>query len=164
MAKENKIFSCKQENLLAKLLGWDVVSGSGARFLPGDIKNDEWLGECKTHNRPGHRIEFHLDIWRKLYREAITQLRRPVYFVDDGSQLSSKTWAMTCWLPIEKVKVVEYFGRVSSSVTFDDSLSKDNLFSVFNDSDDIVVYELHFGDDTVWLTSFDMFTKIVGLV
>lgn len=90
-----KYYSSKQENMIANFLGWSVVPGSGARSLyPGDIQSDEWLGECKTHENPGHKITFYHSVWKKLSDEAISKFKFPALFVDDGSQSIFDTWVM----------------------------------------------------------------------
>lgn len=90
-----KEFSSKQETKVACFLGWDVVSGSGARDChPGDIMSDDWLGECKTHEKPGHTIVFWLKVWDKICEEAMAKHRYPLLIVDDGSQNLCKTWVM----------------------------------------------------------------------
>ena len=49
MAANNKIFSNKQEKMVAKELGGYQIGGSGAvPCAPGDVKTYEWLVECKT--------------------------------------------------------------------------------------------------------------------
>ena len=90
-----KDYSNKQETVIAKYLGWDRVSASGARnFYPGDIKSDEWLGECKTHTKPIKEIRFVYAQWTKICEEAMTSHRLPVMFVDNGTQAISGTWCM----------------------------------------------------------------------
>lgn len=90
-----KDFSSKQERKFADLMGWSTVAASGARdFHAGDVRNQEWLGECKTHVDPGHKISFKLSVWSKLEKEARSEFKYPVYIVDDGSQDMKKTWCM----------------------------------------------------------------------
>lgn len=90
-----KDYSNKQEELIAKYLGWDRVSASGARnFYPGDIKSEEWLGECKTHTKPIKEIRFVYTQWTKICEEAMTSHRLPIMFVDNGTQAISGTWCM----------------------------------------------------------------------
>ncbi len=160
----NKLYSSKQERLVANYLDWEVVSGSGARFQPGDVISETWLGECKTHSRPGFRIEFIGKVWNKIYMESVSQMKRPAYFVDDGSQRVNHTWVMTRWLPLDTVKVVEYPGSVNESFAFDGTTMYNELTRVFDLKDDAVVFELKFHDDTVWVTNLEMFKKIVELI
>lgn len=90
-----KDYSSLQEKKIARLLGWSVVAASGARrFHPGDIRSDEWLGECKTHVTAGSKIVFKTDVWNKLVEEAKSEFKFPVYISDDGSQEISRTWCM----------------------------------------------------------------------
>lgn len=94
-----KDFSNKQEQSIAKYLGWNTVVASGARdFHPGDIINreDGWLGECKTHTTSDKDILFKLDVWKKIQEEAMTNGQlKPVLFTDDGSQKLENTWCVT---------------------------------------------------------------------
>lgn len=90
-----KDFSSKQEKMIADYLGWRVVTGSGAaRCHPGDIIGDEWLGECKTHQKPNQSIVFSKPVWDKIVEEATKEHRSPVLFTDDGSQKLNKTWCI----------------------------------------------------------------------
>ena len=89
----NKIYSDKQEKVIAKKLKWKQVSGSGARpFHVGDVVSDDWLGECKTHTKPDNKIEFKVKVWEKLLDEALSTNKYPIYFCDDGSQNLRKIW------------------------------------------------------------------------
>ena len=95
MSINNKLYSDRQEKLIANYLDWKQVSGSGARPLhPGDIVCDEWIGECKTHITSGHHIVFNFYVWDKLAEEAISQFKNPALFVDDGSQTIDKTFVL----------------------------------------------------------------------
>jgi hypothetical protein len=91
----NKYYSNRHEKMIAEYLGWKQISGSGARpFAPGDINADQWLGECKTHITPGHKIHFDIKIWNKIAEESASQFKQPAYFVDDGSQKINRTWVI----------------------------------------------------------------------
>ncbi len=93
--KSNKYYSDLQEKRIANLLGWKQVSGSGARPThPGDIVSSEFLCECKTHTKISDNIIFKLDHWNKIEKEAESQFKSPVLFVDDGSQLIGNTWCI----------------------------------------------------------------------
>ena len=97
--KNNKVYSDKQEKLVASYLGWNLVTGSGARpNHPGDVISDEWLGECKTHTTEGHDIYFNFEVFQKIIDEASSQFKKAVLFTDDGSQKANHTW---CIAPIE---------------------------------------------------------------
>lgn len=90
-----KDYSSKQEKMIADVLGWECVVASGARAChPGDVRDDNWLGECKTHVTAGNRIKFVYREWAKICEEATSKLRWPILFVDDGSQKECNTWCM----------------------------------------------------------------------
>lgn len=90
-----KDYSFRQEHSIASALGWEVVSGSGARpCVPGDIISDDWLGECKTHVDSGKPIAFNYKVWLKICDEAAMKHRSPALFVDDGSQSLANTWVL----------------------------------------------------------------------
>lgn len=103
MANNTKVFSSKHENLIASILGGNVVPGSGARpVTPGDVKADEWLAECKTHETPGHTIFFDINVWKKICDEAMAVHRKPVLIVDDGSQKEEFNWCLCRMINIEQ--------------------------------------------------------------
>lgn len=117
--QSSKDFSSKQEKKIASYLGWDVVTGSGARNLhPGDIQSDEWLGECKTHVTPGHKIVFYSSVWKKIVDEAVSKYRFPALFVDDGSQKLDNTWVLFNTLPGCKYKLCDYPYSVKTNISF----------------------------------------------
>lgn len=114
-----KDYSIKQEKLIAEYLGWKCVVASGARAChPGDIKNDTWLGECKTHVTTGNRIKFIYKEWAKICEEAMSKFRFPVLFVDDGSQKEVATWCMV------NAKVI----AVDDQPTIEQVVAKSSLF------------------------------------
>lgn len=91
-----KYYSDKQEKLVANYLGWKQVSGSGARpFDKGDVISDDWLAECKTHEKSGSKIYFNASVWKKIQEESMTSHRNSVLITDDGSQTLAKTWCLT---------------------------------------------------------------------
>ena len=93
--ESTKVFSAKQEKLVAEILGGKVVVGSGSRPVdPGDVKSYDWLAECKTHVEPGHTIFFDSAVWAKICKEADGTHRKPVLIVDDGSQKEVNTWCL----------------------------------------------------------------------
>lgn len=95
MSLTKKEASSKQEHRIAEALGWEVTSGSGSRaFYPGDVSSDMWLGECKTHISVQPAI-FYFSVWDKICDEAASQFKRPVLFVDNGTQQLARTWCMT---------------------------------------------------------------------
>ena len=90
-----KDYSSKQEKMISDVLDWDCVVASGARAChPGDVIDDNWLGECKTHVVSGKRIKFSYKELSKICEEATSKFRMPILFVDDGSQKESNTWCM----------------------------------------------------------------------
>lgn len=93
--KPTKYYSSLQEKMIADYLGWSVVSASGARhFEPGDIKSSEWLAECKTHTKETDNVVIDKEVWKKIANEARGKMRKPVLFVDNGTQELKNTWAI----------------------------------------------------------------------
>ena len=121
-----KDYSSIQENMIANLLGWSVVAGSGAAAcFPGDVISDEWLGECKTHVDPGHKIFFSKSVWDKIKEEASVKNRFPVLFTDDGTQKDRRTWClcMRDRLEMEDVYFEPMIKGINKNISFDhDSL------------------------------------------
>lgn len=90
-----KMPSSLHEHTIAKYLGWRVVTGSGSRpTYTGDIIDDDYLGECKTHIRPQTKVEFLDDVWIKIRSEAEAKHKLPALFSDDGHQMASTTFVM----------------------------------------------------------------------
>lgn len=111
-----KDYSNKQESIIANYLGWKRVSASGARDChPGDIKSEEWLGECKTHTKLIKEIRFVYAQWSKICEEAMTSRRFPVMFVDNGTQAISGTWCMVKEFHISH-EPVEYINTNKSTL------------------------------------------------
>lgn len=78
--------------MVANLLDWKQVSGSGSRpFHVGDVVSKEWLGECKTHTTITDKITFKSSVWNKIRIESKSCNRFAVYFSDNGSQLAKYT-------------------------------------------------------------------------
>jgi len=93
--KDTKFYSSKQEKLVAKELGGYSIGGSGAMpGVPGDVKTEDWLVECKTHTQSDQNIFFDLNVWTKIKNEAMGMHKKPVLIVDDGSQTVEKTWCL----------------------------------------------------------------------
>lgn len=93
--ESTKTYSNLQETRISNYLGWDKVPASGARsFHPGDIQSEDWLGECKTHVKKTDDVIFNLSVWKKLTVEAMSIGKRPVLFVDNGSQDIHSTWVL----------------------------------------------------------------------
>ena len=92
--KPMKYYSNIQEKTLSEALGWKKIGGSGASpCAPGDIKASEWLGECKTHTKEAN-ILFDANVWTKIKEEAYSHLKKPVLFVDNGTQKIKNTWCI----------------------------------------------------------------------
>ena len=87
MEKPTKYYSDKQETVVANYLGWKRVSASGARpFNKGDIVSEQWLCECKTHTARTVDYKVMFSVWRKIEREAMSCMKRPVLIIDNGTQ------------------------------------------------------------------------------
>lgn len=102
MTKPTKYYSLKQERMIANYLGWSVVVASGARtFNPGDICSKDYLGECKTHMSKRSQIAIKKSVWRKISSEAMSTFKKPILFVDNGTQKIKDTWCVipNCKLP-----------------------------------------------------------------
>lgn len=129
--KQNtKVFSAKQESLVASILGGNVVPGSGARpTAPGDVKSELWLAECKTHTEPGHNIFFDLNVWKKISAEAMALYRLPVLIVDDGSQKEKNTWCLCRSSNVDKTNlmVVDFPATIRKNITCKDAKLKETL-------------------------------------
>lgn len=116
-----KDYSNKQESIISDFLDWQVVPGSGATAcIPGDIRSDTWLGECKTHTSPGKKIQFYTDVWNKISDEATSKYKYPAYFVDDGSQSLSKTWVLFDFKSVSALSpvIAEYPFTVRKNISF----------------------------------------------
>lgn len=95
MPDSTKTYSELQESRISSFLDWKRVSGSGSRpGIPGDIISEDWLGECKTHTKEGHKITFSAKVWSKIQDEASSKFKKPALFVDDGSQKLDRTWCL----------------------------------------------------------------------
>lgn len=151
-----KTFSDAQEKMVALFLDWSQVSGSGARpTVTGDVQSDEWLGECKTHATPGHKINFVISVWDKIKDEAAAKFKQAAYFVDDGTQRSWHTWVMfSDRLFVQDVEILNYPLKVNKSgISFEyNSLLRDSLY---------YVYKLKFGDSQVMIATLDIFSQVV---
>lgn len=164
-----KDFSSLQEKRIANYLGWKVVSGSGSRpCAPGDVKSDNWLGECKTHVTVWNTWTFLDSVWKKLSDEAMSQFKFPALFVDDGSQQIEMTW---CLVPMRAINWVEVNATDTSLMYIECSRTfRKNI--VFQRSDlfcpkkiDTPMRILHNNTALAFmpLTSFHKICEIVGL-
>lgn len=158
-----KEFSHKQETKIAEFLDWQVVKGSGSRpGYPGDIYNEEWLGECKTHITSGHKIHFDLKIWSKIVDEATSQFKQAAYFVDDGSQRSDRTWVMFPLRDLPSTVLILQVSNVSTTYNFQSTLQiQDMLNQKTGTKFDKVVYKFLFGRRQVLVTDLTTFRELV---
>ena len=153
----NKIYSDRQEKMIASYLGWRQVVGSGARpFIPGDVGAYDWLGECKTHDTEKPNIVFQVKHWNKIADEAMSRHRYPVLFTDNGTQRSEDTWVMLTFSQIDPaiVNVIEGLKNSStkgSSVTFKSAAAK-------------VLYKEHSIDGKFNVFKFTCGTKVVAIM
>lgn len=116
MLKGTKYYSDRQEKMVAHYLGWQQVTGSGARpTFVGDVIGDTWLGECKTHVSLTDKITFRFDVWDKLEKEAISRFQDPVLIVDDGSQKPENTFVL---IKLQDIPADKEVTDVSDSASF----------------------------------------------
>jgi hypothetical protein len=95
MSLPTKYYSNRQEAAVADFLGWKRTSASGARpFDKGDIQSEEYCGECKTFCREVASISFKYSDWQKICKEALSCMKKPVLFTDDGSQKVENTYCI----------------------------------------------------------------------
>lgn len=164
--KDNtKIYSSKQENMIASLLGWEVVVGSGAAACyPGDVISDMWLGECKTHVERGHKIFFDRKVWDKIKNEAYVKHRRPVLFTDDGSQLSKKTWCLCLRNHVELGESVlsPITKGVNKNISFSGESQGVIALQLHRTHDKLPVFTCKWGDDEVIICELYVFAQMKG--
>lgn len=154
-----KYYSSKQEKMIADHLGWSVVTGSGSRSThPGDVESDEWLGECKTHKGPGHKIKFDHSVWKKIVDEAASKYKFPVLFVDDGSQTMRNTWCMFHTSPSVECLSTNYLLPVKSNIIFDSSVMEGHRKSIQTDKP--VIYVVKNSDKVVFISTFNDFVDM----
>ena len=171
MNDSTKEFSSKQEKLISNELGWETVVASGARpGAPGDIISEEWLGECKTHTAPGNKIFFDALVWDKIQQEAMMRHRKPVLFVDDGSQSLDNTWVLCNEASILQVNTasVDFPFAVRKNVSFDSEKGKVKLKEFFSKSGggivfDNMIYSLTWGTSQVVIMEFSTFKELFDL-
>ena len=116
----NRECSNAQEHMVAKLLSWKVVSGSGARAChPGDVESGSWLGECKTHVKQHVPVCFKHDVWVKICDEAASRYKYPILFCDDGVRKPDHTWCIfSAHVLPDLVDGVNYPFPIQTNVTF----------------------------------------------
>lgn len=158
-----KDFSNVQEKSVAKYLGWKVVTGSGAAAChPGDIESDEFLGECKTHTKPGHRLVFDHKVWNKLCEEAVFKHRWPVLVTDDGSQSIDKTWCMILPLCVDasKLETAINLGADAAVLRLDEE-ELAHSYRVFSSVHKIKVFSYRWGSCKVYLLPLTKFKEMI---
>lgn len=158
-----KDYSSKQEHMIADYLGWEVVSGSGARdFNPGDIRSPSWLGECKTHMVDSSKITIYNSHWLKIKDEAKSIFKYPALFVDNGTQTSENTWVV---IDIDKClpdgcTVIPHYDEDSVNLSFNCR----QLRAEFNEykelTDEFVVFECKLNGKSVALTMLSEFNSM----
>lgn len=158
--KPTKYYSSKQEKMIADYLGWSVVTASGARaFLPGDVRSDNFLGECKTHMQRQSDIVIYKDVWRKISEEAISVFKRPVLFVDNGTQMIKNTWCI----------IQDQFLSDKNVVQFDINMKETKkklsfLHDVWNDLLDVnrcAMFKIY--DESLLLMQLETFKNLIEL-
>lgn len=163
-----KFYSSRQEQQIARYLGWNVVSGSGSRAChPGDILSDEWIGECKTHVSSKKPIEFKSEVWNKLEDEAMSKFKYPVLFVDDGSQKITHTWSLfSCSITLPSVACVfNYPKKFSTNM----KVSNDTLWETFSEMKihhgvEYIVSSVSIANKLFYLCRLDTFQALFGSV
>ena len=160
-----KDFSSKQENMIANLLGWEVVVGSGAAACyPGDIISDTWLGECKTHVERGHKIFFDRKVWDKIKNEAYVKHRRPVLFTDDGSQLANNTWCLCLanHVELEDIIVTPITKGVNKNISFSGESQRIIGKAISQSSDKSPAFSCNWNGDEVLICQLSVFEQMKG--
>lgn len=166
MTALNKVFSAKQEKMVADYMGWRVVTGSGSRpFAPGDIKDTssgKFLVECKTHNEEQENVVFYKKHWAKISEEAQAIHRYPVLVVDNGTQKSHNTWVMIPKRMLsDESSTFRIFGLVNtaksdSTVTFKNSIAK-SLYKLGHQDNRINYFPEWCNGEQVAIMSLDEF-------
>lgn len=165
MALSTKSYSNKQEELISEYLGWNRVVASGARNLyPGDIISDNWLGECKTHEKEIDKITFKISDWVKIEKEAASRFKYPVLFVDNGSQRIDATW---CMFPKHIIGhnaiCLRYPYSIKTNITFVESL----LSNRYINQEKVhrpVAYHVDFNDLHVNICKLSEFKEMFGTI
>lgn len=164
-----KIFSTKQESKIASELGWDTVSGSGARpCAPGDVISDSWLGECKTHVESSKTIHFNHEVWDKIKAESVSRHRKPVLFTDDGTQSLDCTWCVCLSNSIENQNIYVIPGTLSfkKNIGFDHLTQIADFKRTRRGTPEMFkgcafVYSMKWNSDDIYLMPFESFKQII---
>lgn len=164
MTSMNKVFSSRQEKMVADYMGWRVVTGSGSRpFTPGDVSGYNFLVECKTHTEPQENIVFYKKHWAKISEEALAKHRYPALIVDNGTQKSDNTWVMIPRRMLTGEDVFRIFGLVNtarsdSTVTFKEQAAN-SLFRLGCADNKINYFPEWCNGEQVAIMSLDEFRK-----
>lgn len=160
----NKEASYRQEHMVANFLGWKVVTGSGSRpFRPGDVQNDNYLVECKTHITKQKSTVFYKKHWDKIVKESRSVNKYPALIVDDGTQRAENTWVM---LPKRVITsesindILNLFNRSTSTntITFRQE-DASSLYSAFYHDNSINFFEVTFGEESLAILTLFEFKK-----
>lgn len=130
----NKEASSKQEKMVANFMGWEVVSGSGARpFRPGDVQNENYLVECKTHTSEQKTVVFQKKHWDKINVEARSVNKYPALITDNGTQRYDSTWVMIPQRVITSESINQILNLVNTSTSGNTiTFSNENALTLFN--------------------------------
>lgn len=160
----NKEASNLQEIMVSKFLGWDIVVGSGARpFRPGDIQNEHYLVECKTHVDEQKKIVFNQSHWQKIQKEARSVGKYPALVTDNGTQDYKYTWVM---IPVRSIspdrrnKIIglDNSSRSGNTVMFTHEIAK-SLYKVYYDANLVNYLEEDWDNDKVAILSLEEFRR-----
>ena len=160
----NKEASAKQENMVADFMGWKVVTGSGARpFRPGDVQNDNYLVECKTHTKEQPNIVFYKKYWDKIVTEARSVNKYPALITDNGTQNSKYTWVLIPKRVITSEIANSILNLVNSStsgttITFRQETSY-STFKAFYIDKAINFFEQSWGEEKLAVMPLEEFRK-----
>ena len=139
------------------------MSGSGARYCsPGDVRSEQFLGECKTHVSRTPKIEFRLDYWKKICDEATSHGKIPIMFADDGSQSVDNTYCIVPEAPIDtsEFEVIEFPVGVKSNILVDTSTARTIKYNQSSVKCFRVKWEA--AKQSILLFSLDAFSQVYG--
>lgn len=160
----NKEASAKQEKMVADFMGWKVVTGSGSRpFRPGDVQNDNYLVECKTHVTEQLNIVFKKEHWNKISKESRSVNKYPALITDNGTQRAKNTWVMIpnrVIIPEIANKILNFINnsRSGNTVTFD-NVKELSLYEIEYDIDKINFFPAIFDNEQVAIMSLSEFKR-----
>lgn len=160
----NKEASTKQEKMVANFMGWKVVTGSGARpFRPGDVKNEHYIVECKTHVDEQPNVVFVKSHWDKIKKESISTNKYPALITDNGTQKPANTWVMIPKRVITSESINQILNLVNTStsgntITFSNESAK-ALYNKHYCASTINFFIDNFGDESLAIMTLDEFKK-----